>query len=102
MKKKTAITLSIILMAGTFTACTAEEKVNNSSLSPTASTTVGVSVYTESSATAITEKATASNETEPSEKDTKSEGKTDSGQNSAVASATDRTEQNYMLQRTFS
>lgn len=56
MKKKIAIILSIILMAGTFTACTAEEKVNNSSLSPTASTSVGVSVSTESSATATTEK----------------------------------------------
>lgn len=44
MKKKIAIMLSIILMAGTFTACTAEEKVNNSSLSPTASISVGVSV----------------------------------------------------------
>ena len=58
MKKKIAIILTLILAAGTFTACTAEEKVNNSSLSPTASTTVGVSVYTESSATATTEKAT--------------------------------------------
>lgn len=108
MKKKTAITLSIILMAGTFTACTAEEKVNNSSLSPTVSTSVGVSASGKSSEMATTEtmqsteKATASNETEPSKKDTKSEEKTDSGQNSAVASATDRTEQNYMLQRTFS
>ena len=79
MKKKIAIMLSIILMAGTFTACTSEEKVNNSSLSPTASTTVGVSVYTESSATATTEKAT---ETTPPKK-------ADSGQNSVVASATD-------------
>ena len=106
MKKKIAIMLSIILMAGTFTACTTGEKVNNSSLSPTVSTSVGVSVSTETSATAITEKATekatASNETEPSEKDTKSEEKTDSGQNSAVVSTTNRTEQNYMLQRTFS
>ena len=71
MKKK----IAIILMAGTFTACTAEEKVNNSSLSPTASTSVGVSVSTESSATATTEKTTeitipekvtVSKETEPS------------------------------------
>lgn len=58
MKKKIAIMLSIILMAGTFTACTTGEKVNNSSLSPTVSTSVGVSVSTETSATAITEKAT--------------------------------------------
>lgn len=111
MKKKIAIMLTLILATGTFTACTAEEKVNNSSLSPTASTTVGVSVYTESSATATTEKATetttpqkatVSKETELSEENTKAKEKADSGQNSAVASATDRTEQNYMLQRTFS
>ena len=98
MKKKNAIMLSIILMAGTFTACTTGEKVNNSSLSPTASTTVGVSVYTESSATATTEKATetttpkkatVSKETELSEENTKAKEKADSGQNSAVASATD-------------
>lgn len=110
MKKKIAIMLTLILATGTFTACTAEEKVNNSSLSPTASTTVGVSVYTESSATATTEKATetttqkkatVSKETELSEENTKAKEKADSGQNSSVASATDRTEQNYMLQRTF-
>ena len=69
MKKKIAIMFSIILMAGTFTACTTGEKVNNSSLSPTVSTSVGVSVSTETFATTITEKATekatASNETEP-------------------------------------
>lgn len=80
MKKKTAITFSIILMAVTFTACTAEEKVNNSSLSPTASTSVGVSVSTETSATATTEitipeKATVSKETEPSGQNTKTEEK---------------------------
>lgn len=98
MKKKTAIMLSIILMAGTFTSCTAEEKVNNSSLSPTASTSVGVSVSGETSATATTEKttettpknkATVPKETEPSGQNTKTEEKADSGQNSAVVSATD-------------
>ncbi|WP_449078027.1 hypothetical protein [Ruminococcus sp.] len=97
MKKKIAIMLSIILMAGTFTACTAEEKVNNSSLSPTVSTSVGVSVSGESSEmattekateTTTTEKATVSKETEPSEQNTKTEEKADSGQNSAVVSAT--------------
>ena len=67
-------------MAVTFTACTAEEKVNNSSLSPTASTSVGVSVSTETSATATTEitipeKATVSKETEPSGQNTKTEEK---------------------------
>ena len=55
MKKKIAIILTLILAAGTFTACTAEEKVNNSSLSPTASTSVGVSVSAESSEMATTE-----------------------------------------------
>lgn len=94
MKKKIAIMLTLILATGTFTACTAEEKMDNSSLSPTVSTSVGVSASGESSEMATTEtmqsteKATASNETEPSEKDTKSEEKTDSGQNSAVVSAT--------------
>lgn len=111
MKKKIAIMLTLILATGTFTACTAEEKMDNSSLSPTVSTSVGVSASTESSATATIEKATettipekaiVSKETESSEKNTKSEEKADSGQNSAVVSTTDRTEQNYMLQRTFS
>ena len=94
MKKKIAIMLTLILATGTFTACTAEEKMDNSSLSPTVSTSVGVSASGKSSEMATTEtmqsteKATASNETEPSEKDTKSEEKTDSGQNSAVVSAT--------------
>ena len=95
MKKKIAIMISIILMAGTFTACTAEEKMNNSSLSPTVSTSVGVSASGESSematteTTTNTEKATVSKETEPSEQNTKTEEKADSGQNSAVVSATD-------------
>ena len=101
MKKKIAIMLTFILAAGTFTSCTAEEKVNNSSLSPTVSTSVGVSVSTETSAptntlstaeketTQTTEKATVSKETEPSEQNTKAEEKADSGQNSVVASVTD-------------
>lgn len=98
MKKKIAIMISIILMAGTFTACTAEEKMYNSSLSPTVSTSVGVSASGESSEmattektteTTSTEKATVSKETEPSEQNTKTEEKADSGQNSAVVSATD-------------
>ncbi len=95
MKKKIAIILTLILAAGTFTACTAEEKVNNSSLSPTASTSVGVSVSAESSEMTTTEtmqsteKATVSKETEPSGQNAKAEEKADSGQNSAVVSATD-------------
>lgn len=81
-------------MAGTFTACTTGEKVNNSSLSPTASTSVGVSASAESSematteTTTNTEKATVSKETEPSGQNAKTEEKADSEQNSAVVSAT--------------
>ena len=81
-------------MAGTFTACTTGEKVNNSSLSPTASTSVGVSASGGSSEMATpetmqsTEKATVSKETEPSGQNTKTEEKADSGQHSAVVSAT--------------
>lgn len=94
MKKKIAIMISIILMAGIFTACTTGEKVNNSSLSPTVSTSVGVSVSGETSAmatteTTIPEKATVSKETEPSGQNTKTEEKADSGKNAAVVSATD-------------
>ena len=95
MKKKIAIMISIILMTGTFTACTAEEKMDNSSLSPTVSTSVGVSASGESSEMATTEtmqsteKATVSKETEPSGQNTKTEEKADSRQNSAVVSATD-------------
>ena len=79
MKKKIAIMLTLILAAGTFTACTAEEKMDNSSLSPTASTSVGVSASGESSEMATTEtmqsteKATVSKETEPSGQNTKTE-----------------------------
>lgn len=95
MKKKIAIMISIILMAGIFTACTTGEKVNNSSLSPTVSTSVGVSASGKSSEMATTEtmqyseNATASKETEPSGQNAKTEEKADSGQNSAVVSATD-------------
>ncbi len=95
MKKKIAIMISIILMARTFTACTAEETMDNSSLSPTVSTSVGVSAFGESSEMATTEttttaeKTTVSKETEPSGQNTKTEEKADSGQKSAVVSATD-------------
>lgn len=93
MKKKIAIMISIILMARTFTACTAEETMDNSSLSPTVSTSVGVSASGESSEMATTEitipeKATVSKETEPSGQNTKTEERADSGQHSAVVSAT--------------
>lgn len=108
MKKKIAIMLTLILATGTFTACTAEEKMYNSSLSPTVSTSVGVSASAERSematteTTTNTEKATVSKETEPSGQNAKTKEKADSGQNSAVVSTTNRTGQNYMLQRTFS
>ena len=94
MKKKIAIMLTLILATGTFTACTAEEKMYNSSLSPTVSTSVGVSASGESSEMATTEttttaeKTTVSKETEPSGQNAKTEEKADSGQNSAVVSAT--------------
>ena len=94
MKKKIAIMLTLILATGTFTACTAEEKMYNSSLSPTVSTSVGVSASGESSEMATTEttttaeKTTVSKETEPSGQNTKTEEKADSGQHSAVVSAT--------------
>ena len=86
MKKKIAIMLTLILATGTFTACTAEEKMDNSSLSPTVSTSVGVSVSGETSATATTEKTTetttaekttVSKETELSEENTKAKEKAD-------------------------
>ena len=97
MKKKIAIMLTLILATGTFTACKSEEKINNSSLSPTVSTSEGVSASTESSATATIEKATettipenatVSKEAQPSGQNAKTEEKADSGQNSAVVSAT--------------
>ncbi len=93
MKKKIAITLTLILAAGTFTACTAEEKLNNDIQTSVVSKAADVSESTETSATATTEitipeKATVSKETEPSEQNTKTEEKADSGQNSAVVSAT--------------
>ena len=54
MKKKIAIMLTLILTTEIFKACTAEEKVNNSSLLPTVSTSVGVSVSGKISAAAGT------------------------------------------------
>ena len=84
-------------MAGTFTACTTGEKVNNDIKTSVVSKAADVSVSTETSATAATEKttettntekATVSKETEPSGQNTKTEEKADSGQHSAVVSAT--------------
>lgn len=101
MKKKIAIMLTLILAAGAFTACTAEEKVNNDIKTSVVSRAADVSVSEDTSATTnsstaekettettTTEKATVSKETEPLKQDTKTEEKADSGQNSAVVSAT--------------
>lgn len=93
MKKKIAIMLTLILAAGTFTACTAEEKLNNDIQTSVVSKAADVSESTETSATATTEitipeKATVSKETEPSGQNAKTEEKADSEQNSVVVSAT--------------
>ena len=91
MKKRIAIVLTLILATGTFTACTAEEKVNDTNKTSVVST-ADVSSSTESSESlptenyteiTITEKATVSQNTEPTEIDTKAEEKADNGQNSA-------------------
>ena len=58
MQKKIAIMMIIILMAGTFTACTTGEKVNNDIKTSVVSKAADVSVSTETSATAATEKTT--------------------------------------------
>ncbi len=96
MKKKIAIMISIILMARTFTACTAEETMDNSSLSPTVSTSVGVSMHLgkvlkwqQPKQQPPPKKPPFKKETEPSGQNTKTEEKADSGQKSAVVSATD-------------
>lgn len=94
MKKKIAIMLTLILATGTFTACTAEEKVNNDVKTSVVSKAADVSASGKSSEMATTEtmqsseNATVSKETEPSGQNAKTEEKADSGQNSAVVSAT--------------
>ena len=89
MKKRIAIVLTLMLATGTFTACTAAEKVNEDNKTSVVST-ADVSSSTESSeplpteiVTEITttEKATVSKNTEPTETDTKFEQRADSGQN---------------------
>lgn len=89
MKKRIAIVLTLMLATGTFTACTAEEKVNDTNKTSVVSTT-DVSSYTESSeplpteiVTEITttEKATVSQNTNPTETDIQAEEKANSGQN---------------------
>ena len=99
MKKRIAIVLTLILATGTFTACTAEEKVNDTNKTSVVST-ADVSSSTESSeplptenVTEITttEKPTVSQNTEPTETDTKFEQRADSGQNSAKKMQTKQT-----------
>ena len=98
MKKQIAIMLSLILTAGTFTACRLEEKMNNDDIQTSVVSTADVSAYSETSEPTdtlptatikTTEKATVSKKTEPSGQNTKTIEKADSGQNSAVVSATD-------------
>lgn len=97
MTKKIAIMLTLILATGTFTACTAEEKMNNDIKTSVVSRAADVSVSEESSETTTekatettsTEKGTVSKETEPSGQNTKTEEKAYNGQNSASVSATD-------------
>lgn len=89
MKKRIAMVLTLMLATGTFTACTAEEKVNDTNKTSVVST-ADVSSSTESSeplptetVTKITttEKATVLPNEESTETDAKTEEKADSGQN---------------------
>ena len=89
MKKRIAMVLTLMLATGTFTVCTAEEKVNENNKTSVVST-ADVSSSAESSellqtenVTEITttEKATVSQNTEPTETDTQAEEKADSGEN---------------------
>lgn len=98
MKKQIAIMITLILAAGTFTACTSEEKMNNDDIQTSVVSTADVSVYPDFSEytstlpmaeTETAEKAIVSKETEPAKKDTKPKEKSDSGHNSAVVSATE-------------
>lgn len=102
MKKKIAIMLTLILAAGTFTACTAEEKDNND-IQASVVSTADVFISEESSQattekadetepTETAEKATVSKETESSEKNTTSKEKSDSGQKSASVAAAEPTQ----------
>lgn len=91
MKQRIAIVLSLMLATGTFTACTAEEKVNDTNktsvvLTADVSSSTGSSepLPTENDTeTTTTEKATVLLNDEPTKTDTQSEEKADSGQNSA-------------------
>ena len=104
MKKKIAIMFTLILAAGTFTACTAEEKANNdirtSVVSKTADVSVSETTFVSNTTSKIettvtaetTVNPTVSQETKSLKTDTKSEEKADSGQNPSVVSATEPTQ----------
>ncbi len=99
MKKKIAIMLTLILAAGTFTACTAEEKVNNDIQTSVVRETADVSLSEESSVTTekatestATEKAIVSKETVPRENHAESKEKSGVGQSSASVAATEPTQ----------
>lgn len=91
MKKKIAIMFTLILAAGTFTACTAEEKANNdirtSVVSKTADVSVSETTFVSNTTSKIettvtaetTVNPTVSQETKSLKTDTKSEEKADSG-----------------------
>lgn len=99
MKKRIAIVLTLMLATGTFTACTAEEKVNENNKTSVVST-ADVSSSAESSEllqtenvteTTTTKKATVSQKIEPAETDTQAEEKADSGQNSGNKTQSEQT-----------
>lgn len=104
MKKEIAIMFTLILAAGTFTACTAEEKANNdirtSVVSKTADVSVSETTFVSNTTSKIettvtaetTVNPTVSQETKSLKTDTKSEEKADSGQNPLVVSATEPTQ----------
>lgn len=98
MKKRIAIVLTLILATGTFTACTAEEKVNEDNKTSVVST-ADVSSSTESSEplptenvteTTTTEKATVLQNIESTKTDALDEEKADSGQNSGNKTHTEQ------------
>lgn len=92
MKKKIAIMLTLVLAAGTFTACTAEEKDNNNIQASEGSLQTTTEKESKIETTETAEKATVSKETEPSEKNTTSKEKSDSGQKSASVAAAEPTQ----------
>lgn len=89
MKKKISIMLTLILATGTFTACTAEEKMNNGTKASVVSTTADVSAsetFPEISTTKTTaETLTVPAETTQSKTEPTKKIKSDSRQNQTVS-----------------